>query len=132
VRPPLRARAAAGPTGVWAPPFPAPAIEPAQGKVATNSAAVVTGILRQELGFKGLVVTDAMDMAGLTGVYPEGGAAAARHAAIDSINAGNDMLLLITDLDGADNRLLEAVRKGGISEKRLDETVLKDLEAKAR
>jgi len=129
--PPFRAAVAAGTDAVMVAHVTAPAIEPAQGKVATNSTAVVTGILRQEIGFRGLVVTDAMDMVGLTGVYPEGGAAAARHAAIDSINAGNDMLLLITDLDGAYKGLLDAVRKGEIPEKRIDESVLKILEAKA-
>jgi beta-N-acetylhexosaminidase len=99
--------------------------------VATNSSAIVTGILKQQLGFKGLVITDAMDMGGLTSVYPEGGAAAARHAAVDTVKAGNDMMLLFTDLDGAYKGLLDAVRKGEIPEKRIDESVLKILEAKA-
>ena len=129
--PPFRAAIDAGTDAVMVAHITAPAIEPAAGKVATNSQAIITGILKQQLGFKGLVVTDAMDMAGLTGVYPEAGSAAARHAAIDTINAGNDMLLLVSDLDGAYNGLLDAVRKGGISEKRIDESVLKVLRAKA-
>jgi beta-N-acetylhexosaminidase len=129
--PPFRAAVAAGTDAVMVAHVTAPAIEPASGKVATNSAAIVSGILKKELGFKGLVVTDAMDMAGLTGVYPENGSAAARHAALDSINAGNDMLLLVSDLDGAYTGLLDAVRKGQIAEKRIDESVLKVLEAKA-
>jgi beta-glucosidase-like glycosyl hydrolase len=69
----------------------APALEPDPSRVATNSNAIVTGILKQQLGFKGLVITDAMDMGGLTSVYPEGGAAAARHAALDTLKAGNDI-----------------------------------------
>jgi beta-N-acetylhexosaminidase len=72
-----------------------------------------------------------MDMGGLTSVYPEGGSAAARHAAIDTVRAGNDMLLLFTDLDGAYKGLLSAVRSGEIPEKRIDESVLKILRAKA-
>jgi len=91
----------------------------------------VTGVLKQELGFKGLIVTDAMEMAGLAGIYQEGGAAAARHAALDTVNAGNDMLMVPSDLDGAYNGLLDAVRKGEIPEKRIDESVLKILRVKA-
>jgi beta-N-acetylhexosaminidase len=78
-----------------------------------------------------LVITDAMDMSGLTRIYPEGASAAAGHAAVDAIKAGNDMLLLPSDLDGAYSGLLNAVRSGEISEKRLDESVLKVLRAKA-
>ena len=109
----------------------APALEPDPSRVATNSPAIVTTILKQQLGFNGLIITDAMDMAGLTSVYPEGGSAAARHAAIDTVRAGNDMLLLFTDLDGAYKGLLSAVRSGEIPEKRIDESVLKILRAKA-
>src|SRR5579859_8228870 len=72
-----------------------------------------------------------MDMGGLTGVYPEGGSVAAKHAAVDTVRAGNDMMLLFTDLDGAYKGLLRAVRSGEISEKRIDESVLKILRAKA-
>ena len=129
--PPFRAAIAAGTDAVMVAHVSAPAIEPDPRRVATNSNAVVTGILKQELGFNGLVITDAMDMGGLTGVYPEGGSAAARHAAIDTLNAGNDMFLLFSDLDGAYKGLFDAVRKGLVPEKRIDESVLKILRAKA-
>jgi beta-N-acetylhexosaminidase len=129
--PPFRAAIDAGTDAVMVAHLTAPSLEPDTSRVATNSNAVVTGILKQQLGFKGLVITDAMDMGGLTSVYPEGGSAAARHAAVDTVKAGNDMLLLFSDLDGAYNGLLDAVRKGEISEKRIDESVLKILEAKA-
>jgi beta-N-acetylhexosaminidase len=129
--PPFHAAIAAGTDAVMVAHLTAPALEPDPSRVATNSSAIVTGILKQQLGFKGLVITDAMDMGGLTSVYPEGGAAAARHAAVDTVKAGNDMMLLFTDLDGAYKGLLDAVRKGEIPEKRIDESVLKILEAKA-
>ena len=125
--PPFRAAINAGTDAVMVAHLTAPALEPDTTRVATNSSAIVTGILKQQLGFKGLVITDAMDMGGLTSVYPEGGSAAARHAAIDTVKAGNDMLLLFSDLDGAYNGLLDAVRKGEIPEKRIDESVLKIL-----
>jgi beta-N-acetylhexosaminidase len=129
--PPFRAAIAAGTDAVMVAHLTAPALEPDPSRVATNSSAIVTGILKQQLGFKGLIMTDAMDMGALTSVYPEGGAPAARHAAVDTVKAGNDMMILFTDLDGAYKGLLDAVRKGEIPEKRIDESVLKILEAKA-
>ena len=129
--PPFKAAIAAGTDAVMVAHITAPALEPDSSRVATNSPAVVTGILKRQLGFQGLVITDAMDMGGLTSVYPEGGSAAAKHAAVDTVKAGNDMLLLFTDLDGAYKGLLSAVRSGEIPEKRIDESVLKILRAKA-
>ena len=129
--PPFRAAIAAGTDAVMVAHITAPVLEPDPSRVATNSPAIVTGILKQQLGFKGLIMTDAMDMAALTSVYPEAGSAAAKHAAIDTVRAGNDMLILFTDLDGAYKGLLSAVRSGEIPEKRIDESVLKILRAKA-
>jgi beta-N-acetylhexosaminidase len=129
--PPFRAAIAAGTDAVMVAHITAPALEPDPSRVATNSTSIVTGILKQQLGFNGLIITDAMDMLGLTSVYPEGGSAAARRAAVDTVKAGNDMLLLFTDLDGAYKGLIDAVRSGEIPEKRIDESVLKILRAKA-
>ncbi|HEY2393669.1 MAG TPA: glycoside hydrolase family 3 N-terminal domain-containing protein [Candidatus Angelobacter sp.] len=129
--PPFRAAISAGTDAVMVAHVTAPALEPDPKKVATTSGIVVTQVLKTQLGFNGLVITDAMDMSGLTRVYPEGASAAAGHAAVDAIKAGNDMLLLPSDLDGAYNGLLNAVRSGEIPEKRLDESVLKVLRAKA-
>jgi beta-N-acetylhexosaminidase len=129
--PPFRAAIDAGSDAVMVAHVTAPALEPDSAKVATTSSAVATQLLKKQLRFSGLVVTDAMDMAGLTRVYPEGGSAAAGHAAVDAIKAGNDMLLLPSDLDGAYHGLLNAVRHGEIPEKRIDQSVLKILRAKA-
>ncbi len=129
--PPFRAAIDAGSDAVMIAHVTASALEPDSNKVATTSSAVATQLLKKQLRFSGLVVTDAMDMAGLTRVYPEGGSAAAGHAAVDAIKAGNDMLLLPSDLDGAYHGLLNAVRRGEIPEKRIDQSVLKILRAKA-
>jgi beta-N-acetylhexosaminidase len=129
--PPFRAAIAAGTDSVMIAHVTVPSIEPQPGKVATNSSTIVTNVLRHELGFKGLIVTDAMEMAGLTQIYSEGGPAAMKRAAIDIVEAGNDMLMLPSDLDSAYNGLVEAVRSGRIPERRIDESVLKILEAKA-
>jgi beta-N-acetylhexosaminidase len=128
---PFRSAISAGVDAVMVAHVTAPALEPDATKVATTSPGLVTTLLKQQLGFSGLVVTDAMDMGALTRLYPEGGAAAAAHAAVDAVKAGNDMLLLPSDLDGAYNGLLNAVRHGEIPEDRIDQSVLKILKAKA-
>lgn len=129
--PPFQAAIAADTDAIMVAHVTAPALDPDPAKVATTSNAVVTQILKNQLHFSGLVITDAMDMSGLTRVYPEGMSAAAGHAAVDAVKAGNDMLLLPSDLDGAYNGLLNAVHSGVIAEKRIDESVLKILRAKA-
>ena len=70
-------------------------------------------------------------MAGLTKLFPEGGSAGAGRAAVEAVKAGNDVLLIPSDLDGSYNGLLQAVRSGEIPESRIDESVLKILRAKA-
>lgn len=104
-----------------------PALEPDPNRVATTSPAIVTGLLKQQLGFKGLVITDALDMGGLTRLYQND----IGRAAVEAFNAGNDMLLIPADLDASYNAVLKAVKSGEIPEARLDQSVLKILEAKA-
>ncbi len=60
--PPFRAAIDAGTDAVMVAHITAPSLEPDTSRVATNSSAIITGILKQKLGFKGLVITDAMDM----------------------------------------------------------------------
>src|SRR5205807_397337 len=72
-----------------------------------------------------------MRMGALTRLYPKGGSAASGQAAVDAVKAGNDMLLLPSDLEGAYYGLLGAVRSGAIQESRINESVLKVLRAKA-
>jgi beta-N-acetylhexosaminidase len=129
--PPFRSAISAGVDSIMVAHVTAPALEPDSGKVATTSAAIIGGLLKEELGFKGLVVTDAMEMGALTRLYPQGGSAASGQAAVDAVKAGNDMLLLPSDLEGAYQGLLGAVRSGAISESRINESVLKVLRAKA-
>ncbi|HQQ76521.1 MAG TPA: glycoside hydrolase family 3 N-terminal domain-containing protein [Thermoanaerobaculia bacterium] len=93
---------------------------------ATVSAPIVTGILRKELGFTGLVVTDAMRMGGITSHYEPG------EAAILAILAGSDQILLSSDTDAAIKAVMAAVKSGRISEARIDESVKRILDAKKR
>jgi beta-N-acetylhexosaminidase len=104
-----------------------PALDSDPNHVATTSPAIVTGLLKNQLGFKGIVVTDALDMAGLTRLY---GAHIGR-AAVDAFKAGNDVLLIPADLDASYRAMLEAVRSGEIPPALLDASVLKILKAKA-
>jgi beta-N-acetylhexosaminidase len=104
-----------------------PALDPDPNHVATTSPAVIQGLLKQQLGFTGIVVTDALEMGALTRLYaPHVG-----RAAVDAFKAGNDLLIIPADLDGSYNAMLAAVRSGEISQERLDESVLKILQAKA-
>lgn len=78
---------------------------------------IVTGLLREEMGFNGVVMTDAMEMSALTKYYTGG------QAAVMAIQAGVDILLCPGDLDGTIAALEAAVEDGSISEERLDESV---------
>jgi beta-N-acetylhexosaminidase len=104
-----------------------PALDPDPNHVATTSPTIVTGLLKNQLGFNGIVVTDALDMAALTRLY----AANIGRAAVDAFKAGNDVLLIPADLDASYRAMLEAVRSGEISQAQLDASVLKILKAKA-
>ncbi len=78
---------------------------------------VITDTLRGELGFEGVVVTDALDMTAITDYYtPE-------EAAVMAIEAGADMLLMPEDFEKAYNAVLAAVQDGTISEERIDESL---------
>jgi len=103
------------------------ALDPDRTRVATTSPAIVTGLLKNQLGFKGIVVTDAMDMAGLVGLYAKNPG----RVAVDAFMAGSDVLTMPYSLDACYREMLKAVRTGEISLERLDASVLKILQAKA-
>ncbi len=125
--PPFEAAIKAGVDSIMVAHVTVPALEPDPNRVATTSPAIVTGLLKQQLGFKGLVVTDALDMGGLTRLYQND----IGRAAVESFKAGNDMLLIPADLDASYQAMLKAVKSGEIPESRVDESVLKILKAKA-
>jgi beta-N-acetylhexosaminidase len=103
------------------------ALDPDPSRVATTSLAIVTGLLKNQLGFKGIVVTDALDMAGLVGLYAKNPG----RVAVDAFKAGSDVLTEPYNLDACYRAMLEAVRTGEIGQERLDASVLKILQAKA-
>ena len=125
--PPFRKAIEAGVDSVMVAHVTIPALEPDPNRVATTSPAIVTDLLKKQLGFKGIVVTDALDMAGLTRLY----SANIGRAAVDAFKAGNDLLLIPADLDASYKAVLEAARSGEIPRAQLDASVLKLLKAKA-
>jgi beta-N-acetylhexosaminidase len=122
---PFRAAIQRGVDAVMTAHIALPAVEP-QEVPATVSSKILTGVLRDELGFKGLIVTDAMDMQGLTNGLQAG------EASVRAIEAGADVLLMPGDADQAIQAVVNAVLSGRISRKRLDQSVARVLAAKAR
>ena len=102
-----------------------PAFEP-NPVPATVSQNVLTGLLRDELGFKGLIVTDALEMQGIASLYTQG------EAAIRAIEAGADMLLMPTDPEPCIRALEAAVKSGRISLSRINASAAKVMAAKQR
>lgn len=124
--PPFRQAIAAGVDSVMVAHVTVPALDPDPNHVATISPAVVTDLLEKQLGFKGLIITDALDMAGLTHLFAND----IGRAAVEAFKAGNDMLLIPADLGASYASMLKAVRSGEISRERLDHSVLKILKIK--
>jgi beta-N-acetylhexosaminidase len=128
---PFRSAIAAGVDSVMVGHLIVPAVEPDPNRPASVSAHVIKDLLQGQLGFKGLVVTDGLDMAGLTHVFSGSEAEISSEAAVAAVEAGEDMIIIPGDLGGAYNGLLAAVKKGEISEARIDTSVLKILRMKA-
>jgi beta-N-acetylhexosaminidase len=128
---PFRAAIAAGVDSVMTAHVTVPAIEPDPNRPASISSNVITGLLKQKLGFQGLVVTDALDMGALMSVFTGTPAQISGQEAVQAIQAGNDMVIIPADLEGAYNGLLNAVQQGTLSTQRIDASVLKILRLKA-
>jgi beta-N-acetylhexosaminidase len=128
---PFRSAIAAGVDSIMMGHLIVPAIEPDPNRPASVSAHAIKDLLQGQLGFKGLVVTDGLGMAGLTHVFSGSEAEVSSKAAVAAVEAGNDMVLVPGDLGGAYNGLLTAVKRGEISKARIDQSVLKILRMKA-
>jgi len=125
--PPFRQAIAAGVDSVMVAHVTVPALDPDPNHVATISTSVVTDLLEKQMGFKGLIVTDALDMAGLTHLFSNN----IGRAAVEAFKAGNDLLLIPADLGASYEAMVKAVRSGEIPRERLDHSVLKILKVKA-
>ncbi|SNY99610.1 glycoside hydrolase family 3 N-terminal domain-containing protein [Flagellimonas pacifica] len=101
-----------------------PSLEIREGLPSTLSEQIVSGILKEEMGFEGLVFTDALNMKAVSQFAPEG------EVELEAFKAGNDMLLMPENVLRAKEKLVEAYNKGVITEKRLSHSVKKILMAK--
>ncbi len=125
--PPFRQAIAAGVDSVMVAHVTVPALDPDPNHVATISPLVVSDLLEKQLGFKGIIVTDALDMAGLTHLFANN----IGRAAVEAFKAGNDLLLIPADVPASYRAMVQAVESGEISGSRLDRSVLKILKTKA-
>ena len=91
---------------------------------ASMSNLVMDTILRDELGFQGVIITDAMDMASITDNYTSA------EAAYGAVSGGADIVLMPLDLEMAYNEIINRINNGSISKERLDASVLRILTVK--
>ena len=122
---PFRAAIAAGVDSVMTAHIAVPALDSAETP-ATLSRAIITDLLRDELNFHGLVVTDALEMGGIANGFGGG------EAAVKALEAGADVLLMPTDPLVAIEAVYDAVKSGRITRERILQSVSRLLAAKAR
>ncbi len=101
-----------------------PAYEPAEHVATTLSKNVVTYLLQDTLGFKGLIFTDALNMKGVSAFFKPG------VVDVKALLAGNDVLLFSEDVPTAINEIKAAIKNGEITQKEVDKRCLKILKAK--
>ena len=123
--PPFRAAVAAGIDSIMTAHIMVPALD-ASGDPATLSRPILTGILRERLGYDGVVVTDSLGMQGVRTKYGDD------RVPVLALKAGVDQLLNPPEPDVAWNAVLRAVHDGELTEARLDESVLRVLRLKAK
>jgi len=123
---PFRAAIAAGVDAVMSAHIAVPALDPGSRLPGTLSPAVMTGILRDSLNFRGLITTDALDMGGIVREI------GADEAVIRAFEAGSDLLLMPANPAAAITAVTAAVESGRVPISRLDRSVRKILELKGR
>ena len=98
-----------------------PSLEKEPKKPSTLSKNIITKLLKKKMKFKGLVITDAMDMKGVVDFNKD------QSADVSALLAGNDILLMPDDLDESTKNIKLAIKKGVITDKRLRYSVKKIL-----
>jgi len=115
----------AGLSGIMTAHLSIPQLEPTPNLASTFSQNIVTNLLRKEMGFQGLVFTDAMDMQGAVKNFPKG------QALVKAILAGNDILETFEEVPQAFEAILAAVKSGELKESVINQRVRKILMAKS-
>lgn len=121
---PFREAIMRGLSGIMVAHLQVPGLDERENRPATVSDKVVTGLLKQKLDFRGLIITDALNMKGLSHYYEPG------VREVEAVKAGNDILLMPSDVDLAIKEIKKAVKKGAITEKQINESCKKILLAK--
>ncbi len=121
---PFRAGIKAGATAVMSAHIALPQLDSGRTRPATVVPDVLTGILRDSLGFDGLTVTDALNLQGVVSLYGAG------EAAVLALLAGADLLLMPANAGEAIDAIVAAVDEGRVSEERIDRSVRKLLDIK--
>lgn len=122
--PPFKAAIAAKIDSIMTAHIQVPQIDPS-GEPATLSPKIITGLLREELKYDGVIVTDSLEMAGVRKLHPNDA-----EIPVLAIKAGVDQLLMPPNLGLAIDSVIKAVRSGEISEQRIDQSVLRILKMK--
>jgi beta-N-acetylhexosaminidase len=118
--PPFKAAIKAGIDSIMTAHIVVPSLDPS-GDPATLSKPILTGVLREQLGFKGLIITDALEMAAVRAKYGDA------EVAVRAIEAGADQILLPPAPDVQFNAVVNAVKSGRISERQINESLLRIL-----
>lgn len=121
--PPFKAAVAAKIDSIMTAHIQVPQIDPS-GNPATLSPKIITGLLREELKYDGVVITDSLEMAGVRKLHSDA------EIPVLAIKAGVDQLLMPPNLGLAIDSVVKAVRSGEISEQRIDQSVLRILKMK--
>jgi beta-N-acetylhexosaminidase len=122
---PYKALISNGLSGIMTAHLAIPALDSTKNLASTMSSKIITDLLKKELGFQGLVFTDAMDMEGAVKYFPKG------EAIVRAILAGNDVIETFADVPMAFNAVKKAVTEGRIKEAELDVKIRKILMAKS-
>ncbi len=121
---PFRATIKDGVSGIMAAHLHIPALDSAKDRASTLSKPIITELLQKEMDFKGLVITDALEMSGVTENNNPG------QLELEALKAGNDILLMPVNIQKAVNRIKKAVANGEITESEIDRKVKKILRYK--
>ena len=122
---PFRAAIAAGIEGIMTAHIAVPELS-GDNLPSTLSERILTDLLRSDLGFDGIIFTDAMDMGALARLYPQG------EASVRAVQAGADVILMPRDVSQTIDALVRAVHSGSITESRIDTSVIKLLDLKEK
>ena len=123
---PFRAMSQFGIGGIMVAHLNVPAVDPRPNRPTTLSRAVVTDLLRERLGFEGLIMTDAMEMQGVAKYFKPG------YADLEALRAGNDMIVLPGDVGAAIAAIQSALAADSLDRKQVEASVKRILRVKYR